>query len=136
MTTELSSFVKKLEGFNERAYDDYKQTSIGYGTRARKGETTISEAEAEARLADELKDSRAHVMEINKKYGYDFTENQIIALTSFAYNIGSLNELTKNGNRTKAKISEMMLAYNKAGGEVLEGLKNRRKAEQDLFNKS
>jgi len=135
LTTELSSFVKKLEGFNEQAYDDYKQTSIGYGTRARKGETTISEAEAEARLADELKDSRAHVMEINKKYGYDFTENQIIALTSFAYNIGSLNELTKNGNRTKAKISEMMLAYNKAGGETLEGLKNRRKAEQDLFNK-
>lgn len=129
----LTDFVKHFEGYNPKAYDDFKQMSIGYGTRARNGETSISKKEAESRLASELGKARSHVENLNKKYGYDFSPNQLDALTSFSYNVGSLNQLTENGKRDKATIARKILEYNKAGGKVLKGLANRRKAEHNLF---
>jgi GH24 family phage-related lysozyme (muramidase) len=129
----LTDFVKHFEGYNPKAYDDFKQMSIGYGTRARKGETSISKGEAESRLAAELGKARSHVENLNEKYGYDFSPNQLDALTSFSYNVGSLNQLTENGKRDKATIARKILEYNKAGGKVLKGLANRRKAEHNLF---
>lgn len=130
---DLTSFVKNFEGFNPKAFDDYKQTSIGYGTRAKAGETNISREDAELRLSQELSKSRQQVESLNSKHGYDFAPNELDALTSFTYNVGSLNQLTENGTRDKATIARKMLEYNKAGGEVLNGLVNRRRAEQNLF---
>jgi lysozyme len=127
--------VKPFEGFNEQAYGDYSQTRIGYGTRALEGETSITEQEAEQRLVKELKSHEDRVVKHAKKYGYKLTKNQISALTSFDYNTGSIAKLTANGTRSIDEISSMLLAYNKAGGKVLEGLKNRRQSEADLFNK-
>ena len=129
----LTDFVKHFEGYNPKAYGDFKQTSIGYGTRARKGETSISKEEAESRLSSELGKARSEVEALNKKHGYDFAPNQLDALTSFAYNVGSLNQLTENGKRDKETIAKKILEYNKAGGKVLPGLMNRRKAEHNLF---
>jgi GH24 family phage-related lysozyme (muramidase) len=129
----LTDFVKHFEGYNPKAYDDFKQMSIGYGTRARKGETSISKEEAERRLAAELGKARSHVEDLNKKYNYNFSPNQLDALTSFSYNVGSLNQLTENGKRDKNTIARKILEYNKAGGKVLKGLANRRKAEHNLF---
>ena len=54
-------------------------------------------------------------------------------MVSFAYNLGSIDQLTANGKRTKKEIAEKMLLYNKANNQVLEGLVRRRKAEQKLF---
>jgi GH24 family phage-related lysozyme (muramidase) len=133
MAKNLTDFVKHFEGYNPKTYDDFKQMSIGYGTRARKGETSISKEEAESRLADELGKARSHVENLNEKYGYNFSPNQLDALTSFSYNVGSLNQLTENGKRDKATIARKILEYNKAGGKVLKGLVNRRKAEHNLF---
>ena len=129
----LTDFVKHFEGYNPKAYDDFKQMSIGYGTRARKGETLISQEEAENRLASELGKARGEVEGLNKLHGYDFSPNQLDALTSFAYNVGSLDQLTEGGKRDKDTISRKILEYNKAGGKVLQGLVNRRKAEHNLF---
>lgn len=131
--TGLTSLVKQFEGWNPNAYDDYGQTSIGYGTRARKGEKSISKAEAEKRLGEELAKHQSRVDAIGKKHGYDWTPNERDALTSFDYNTGRLEQLTANGTRTKQEIAEKMLLYRKAGGEVLRGLERRRKAEQKLF---
>ena len=64
---------------------------------------------------------------------YHWNENEAGALTSFAYNIGSIDELTKEGTRSKETIAKKMLLYNKAGGRVLLGLKRRREAEHNLF---
>ena len=132
---DLVNMVKQFEGFNEQAYGDYSQMSIGYGTKATQGETSITEQEAEQRLVSELKSHEDRVVKIAKKYGYKFTKNQISALTSFDYNTGSIAMLTANGTRSIDEISNMLLAYNKAGGEVLGGLVKRRQKEQDLFNK-
>ena len=129
----LTDFVKHFEGYNPKTYDDFKQMSIGYGTRARKGETSISQEEAENRLASELGKARGEVEGLNKMHGYDFSPNQLDALTSFAYNVGSLDQLTEGGKRDKDTISRKILEYNKAGGKVLQGLVNRRKAEHNLF---
>lgn len=129
----LVGFVKEFEGFNPKAYGDFKQTSIGYGTRARKGETTISREEAEARLGEELSKARSHVEQVNKKHGYNFAPNELDALTSFAYNVGNINQLTAGGTRKRDEIARKMLEYNKAGGKPLRGLTRRRQAESTLF---
>ena len=54
---------------------------------------------------------------------------------SFAFNLGSINQLTANGKRSIQEISAKILAYNKAGGKALAGLTRRRKAEKVLFDK-
>ena len=135
VATNLTDFVKKFEGFSPKAFEDYKQTSIGYGTRAKKNETTISKEEADRRLADELADARKHVEKINQKYNYDFSPNELDALTSFAYNVGNIEELTNKGRRDRNMIASKMLEYNKAGGKPLKGLTRRRQAERNLFTK-
>lgn len=70
-------------------------------------------------------------MKYNSKYKWN--QNEIDALVSFAYNIGSIDALTANGTRSRATIAAKMLQYNKAGGKVLNGLTRRRKAERELF---
>lgn len=131
--SNLVGFVKEFEGFNPKAFGDYKQTSIGYGTRARPGETSISREEAEARLADELNKARSHVEQVNTKHGYNFAPHEMDALTSFAYNVGNVNQLTAGGTRKREEIAQKMLEYNKAGGKPLSGLTRRRQAESTLF---
>lgn len=132
---DLVSLVKQFEGFNPNAYGDYKQTSIGYGTRAKAGEKSISKEEAERRLANELALSRQRVAALNEKAGYNFTPHEIDALTSFDYNTGRLSQLTENGKRDRVTIAAKMLEYTKAGGKSLPGLVKRRQAEQQVFLK-
>lgn len=130
---DLVSLVKEFEGYNPNAYADYKQTSIGYGTRAKAGERSISKEEAERRLADELVKSRQRVESLNQKAGYNLAPHEIDALTSFDYNTGRLEQLTENGTRDRATIAAKMLEYRKAGGKVLPGLVKRREAERQVF---
>lgn len=130
---DLVSLVKSFEGFNPNAYGDFKQTSIGYGTRAKAGEKSISKEEAERRLANELALSRQRVAALNEKAGYNFTPHEIDALTSFDYNTGRLSQLTENGKRDRATIAAKMLEYTKAGGKSLPGLVKRRNAERQVF---
>ena len=80
---------------------------------------------------------------VNKKYGpnvdkfdktYKWNQNEFDALCSFAYNIGSIDELVSYGNLPKSAIPSVMLKYVYAGGSKLDGLVRRRKAEVKLFN--
>jgi len=129
----LVNFVKEEEKFIPKAYDDFKQISIGYGTRAKKGEKTITKEEASRRLAKELNTHAKRVKAHAKKYNYKLNQNQMNALISFDYNTGSISELTNNGTRSLSKIAEMMLFYWNAGGKKKEGLVKRRIKEQKLF---
>ncbi|KAG4102986.1 hypothetical protein H8356DRAFT_1359248 [Neocallimastix lanati (nom. inval.)] len=65
------------------------------------------------------------------------TQNEYDALHSFAYNIGSLNKLIDNDNRSKSEIFKSLLEYNNANinGKyvTLHGLVKRRAAEAALF---
>jgi GH24 family phage-related lysozyme (muramidase) len=129
----LVEMVKQFEGFNPAAYNDFKQTSIGYGTRAKPGEKAISKEEAERRLLSELADARKGVDRAVAAAGLSLNPNQIDALTSFNYNTGAVDTLLKGGARSQEEIAQAMLLYNKAGGKTLPGLQKRRATEAQLF---
>ena len=64
---------------------------------------------------------------------YHWNQNEFDALVSFCYNIGSIDQLTANGTRSRETIADKILEYNKAGGKELSGLTKIRKAELGLF---
>lgn len=101
------------------------------GKTIRRG-MVISQPTAEKWLKESLEEK--YLPKVMKyDHIYHWNENEAGAMVSFAYNIGSIDELTKNGTRSKATIAKKMLLYNKAGGRVLRGLTRRREAEQKLF---
>lgn len=134
--------VKKFEGLYLKAYrDEVGVWTIGYGiTNADKAITKVT-VKAGLKITEKTADNWLEKA-LNKKYlpkvmkynsKYKWNQNEIDALVSFAYNIGSIDMLTANGTRSRATIAAKMLQYNKAGGKVLNGLTRRRKAERELF---
>jgi GH24 family phage-related lysozyme (muramidase) len=130
---DLVSFIKSKEGLRLKAYEDHGQYSIGYGTKASGPDEVITEAEAERRLLAEIKKRKDYVVNFGKKHNYDWNEKQINALTSFAYNVGSLDQLTANGKRSNEEIARMMPQYNKASGKTIPALAQRRNEEVAMF---
>lgn len=134
--------VKEFEGLYLKAYkDEVGVWTIGYGiTNADKAITKVT-IKAGLKITEKTADNWLEKA-LNKKYlpkvmkynnKYKWNQNEIDALASFAYNIGSIDALTANGTRSRATIAAKMLQYNKAGGKVLNGLTRRRKAERALF---
>lgn len=138
-STNLKEFVKNKEGFTTTVVPDYGNNSIGYGTKATRNEISsgapISQAEAERRLDTELAYARGEVIAREKKYGYNWNENQRDALTSFAFNLGpgAIDQVTDKGSRDNTTIANKMILYDKAGGKRLPGLSTRREQEQQIF---
>lgn len=136
--------IKHFEGCRLEAYqDEVGVWTIGWGiTNADKSITgttikrglKISQATAEKWLEESL--NRKYLPKVMKyDTRYNWNQNEIDALTSFAYNIGSIDQLTANGSRSRATIAAKMLEYVKAGGVTYNGLVRRRKAERELFLK-
>lgn len=125
--------IKTFEGCKLTAYrDPVGVLTIGYGhTKGVKEGDKITKKKAEDFLREDLFNAERHVNGYLKKYR--FKQNEYDALVSFAFNIGSITQLTKNGKRSKGEIADKMLLYVKAGGKTLHGLVKRRKAERDLF---
>lgn len=134
MTTSQNGIelITKWEGLKLTAYKCPAGVwTIGYGhTKGVKKGDTITKAQAIEYLKSDLKTAEKNVTKFSK---YNWSQNEFDALVSFAYNIGSINQLTANGTRTKAVIADKMLLYRKAGGKVLKGLENRRREERALF---
>lgn len=138
------ALIKRFEGLRTKAYKDSSGVlTIGYGTtndvfnytKYRIDENSkITEEKAEQLLLLALRRFENHVNTFNSRFHYNFSQNQFDALVSFAYNIGSINELTDNGKRTKEQISDSITKYVKSGGKTLQGLVNRRLAEKELFD--
>lgn len=137
-----TTLVKELEGYKPNAYPDYKQYSIGYGSKATGPNEVIDQAEAERRLRSELQAAFEHVTRVQRQGNYNWNDDQIAALMSFTYNIGNIKQLTKDGTRPNDIIADMMLLYRnvtKKGPDgkpikvPLPGLVKRRKREAALF---
>ena len=138
------ALVKRWEGCDLTAYrDPVGVWTIGYGTtdadRSITGVTIkkglkISQETAESWLRKSLE---TKYLPLVLKYDdrYHWNQNQLDALVSFAYNIGSIDQLTADGTRTIKQISAHIPAYNKAGGKVLDGLTRRRREEKALFDR-
>ena len=136
------ALIKRFEGCSLRAYQDCVGVwTIGYGItsadRAITGRTIrkgmkISRETADAWLRKSLRQKYEPKV---TKYAdqYHWNQNQFDALVSFAYNIGSIDQLTANGKRTVKQVANAMLLYDHAGGRRVKGLTERRRAEQRLF---
>lgn len=131
----IKEYIKKTEKFAPKAFWDYKQYSIGYGTKANSKDEVIDEKEASLRFEKHLKELYSKVIAFGEKYKYNFTQNEADALTSFVYNggIGWLSQVTDNGKRNKEEIQKAMLLYVNADGKPLPGLIKRRQEEFNIF---
>lgn len=125
--------IKKYEGCRLDAYKCPAGVwTIGYGhTGDVKPDQRITQAQAEAIL---IADLEKFEKKVNIYYSmYRWTQNEFDALVSFAFNLGSIDQLTAGGTRSREVIAEKMLLYNKAAGKVLAGLTRRRQEERTLF---
>ena len=126
--------IKQYEGCRLTSYKCPAGVwTIGYGHTGSdvKEGLTITPVKAEQLLKADLAKFEKHVQNFDSKYHWN--QNEFDALVSFAFNVGSINQLTANKTRTKAQIAQAMLLYNKAAGKVLPGLTKRRQAERQLF---
>lgn len=132
-------FTKRWEGCKLTAYWDNAGGvwTVGYGATGRDiAEGTMwTQAQADADLRRRLavlgSEIATRVTGLNP--------NQFAALVDFAYNLG-FGALAKSdifshlAAGDKAAATAEMLLYVKAGGVVLAGLENRRRAEVEMFN--
>lgn len=136
--------IKQFEGCSLKAYKDpVGVITIRYGTTNVDSDLTgktitmntkISQKTAEKWLEKTVK--KKYAKKVDKWMSvYNFTQNEYDSLVSFAYNIGSIDQLTGNGTRDRKTIANKMLLYTKANGVELPGLVKRRKSEHDLFIK-
>lgn len=128
----LIALVASWEGKSNDPYQDL----VGVWTVCF-GETNVpmrrySDAECSEMLADSLDGYAKGVLEVTPGlYGHD---NQLIAATSLAYNIGQANYKRSTARKLwnagdLAGGCRALLRWNRAGGRVVRGLVNRRNAE-------
>ena len=94
-----------------------------------------SDAECKAMLSDRLADYAGPVLERNPELrGHD---SQLVAASSLAYNIGVANYRRSSVARLFSagrwkEACDAFLKWNRAGGRVVKGLDNRRRAERAI----
>ncbi len=130
--------VAKYEGCRLEAYKCPAGVwTIGYGHTAgvKQGDRLSSNDEAKRMLRDDLAKYGGYVNDCRRKGMLTFqpNQNQFDALTSFCYNCGNGNLQKLVSGRSASEVADKMLAYDKGGGKVLEGLKRRREEERSLF---
>lgn len=132
--------IKRFEGCRLIAYKPVaaeRYYTIGYGHYGKDvfAGMHITQAQADEYLKKDLAKYEAKVSLYDATYHW--TQSEFDALVSFAYNVGSIDQLTANGSRSKKQIADKMLSYvYGAGHRKLSGLVTRRKAEHTLFLKS
>ena len=131
------TLIRKYEGCRLTAYKCPAGVwTIGAGhTGSVDGKAICSGMKITSAKATELlaADCAKFEARVAKYTGYGWNQNEFDALVSFAFNVGSIAQLTANGKRSRAEIAAAMLRYNKAGGKVLAGLTKRRTEERELF---
>ena len=132
--TKAIAIIKKYEGCRLTAYKCPAGVyTIGYGhTKGVKKNDKITQEKAEEYLQADLVRFMKNIDKYDKTY--HFTNNEYCALLSFAFNLGSIDQLTAHGTRSKKTIASKMLLYVNCNGKPLRGLINRRRDEFNLFN--
>lgn len=134
---EGMALIKKFEGCKLSAYlCSANVWTIGYGTTYQilEGDKCTQE-DADAFLARDLRKFEKAVI---KNIDVPLEQNQFDALVSFTYNLGPRNlkesTLRKRINENNfADVPYQIRRWNRAAGEVLDGLVRRRSAEVLLW---
>ena len=131
------SLIKHFEGCGVEAYQDSVWIwTIGYGTiKGVKEGDQITQDEAEHLLQEEMPEYEGYINEMVK---VPLEQTQFDALCSWVFNLGPNNlkssTLLKVLNESRYdEVPEQIVRWNKAGGQVLQGLVKRRQAEADMF---
>jgi len=144
LNKEGYDLIKLFEGLRLKPYlCSAKVPTIAYGStfyennkKVLMSDPPITKQRAEELLQLSADRFARKVMNLVKK---PITQNQLNALTSFAYNLGSgalaSSTLLKkvNVNPNDVTIRNEFLRWNKANGVALKGLTNRRIKEADLY---
>ena len=135
--------IKRFESFRAAPYlCSAGVPTIGYGTTVYPNgiKVKLSDQKITQQLAETFLQHHVNVIEkdVSKLVKVTLTQNQFDALVSFAYNVGigafgdsTLLKLLNAGDINGA--SKQFERWNKAGGKIVDGLTNRRKAEKVLF---
>ena len=130
--------IKEFEGRRLVAYQDSVGVwTIGYGhTKDVWEDRLIIKSTADRLLAEDLAEFEKYV---DNLVDVPLTQNQFDALVAWTFNLGPTNLsestlLKKLNAGDYDSVPSEMKRWNKAGGEVLEGLIRRREAEAALFN--
>ncbi len=137
ISQEGISLIKKFEGCKLEAYKCSAGVwTIGYGhTEGVKEGDTCTQEEAEKLLRGDLFKFEEYVED---NVTVELDQSQFDALVAWTFNLGpgNLRESTmlkKLNNSDYASVPFEMRRWNKAGGQTLDGLIRRRKAESLLF---
>lgn len=132
------ALIKQFEGLRLDSYrDSVGVWTVGWGTtHGAEPDQHITEEQADAMLQTELQ----HVEGVlNAAITYqELKQNQFDACASFTYNVGAGN-FTKSTLHKKLNAGDIAGAaqefpkWDHAGNAVLQGLLNRRLAEQEMF---
>ena len=148
VSQECVDIVKRWEGFREKPYWDYKQYTVGYGTRVPDGKLDeynangISREEAEVLLFEHLNKHGAEVNKFIDKYNLNFTQGMFDALVSLCFNCGGSWLSSSESSTLKTAIVEgwtgtdLLFAFGQwstAGGETVPMLIKRRLAEARMY---
>lgn len=131
--TEGIALIKQFEGCRLTAYKCPAGVwTIGYGhTKEVTQGQKITQTQAEELLVADLAKYEQKVNKYNDRYKW--SQSEFDALVSFAYNVGSIDQLTAGGTRSRTVIADKMLEYVNKGSSFEAGLTRRRKAERALF---
>ena len=135
--------IKQFEGCKLQSYKCPRGIwTIGYGLTyypnyepVKEGET-ITQEQADRYLDQTIDKFTSKVLQLTLK---KLTENQRAALISFVYNVGITNFSTStllkkvNKDPRDPTIREEFLKWNKANGQLLQGLVSRRQLEANLY---
>ncbi len=132
-----TTLLKHFEGCETTAYQDSVGVwTIGYGhTKGVHKGMTITTSEADSMLLEELKEYESYV---ENMVTVELTQEQFDALTVWVYNLGPTNFknstlLKKLNSGDYSAVPTEIKRWNKAGGQVLQGLVKRREAEAAMF---
>lgn len=136
-SAEGIALIKKFEGLELDSYQCSANVwTLGYGhTQGVAEGDSCSEEEAEIILVNDLKEFETYV---NALVDVDLDQNQFDALVAWTFNLGPTNLRTStllkklNAGDYNDVPSEIK-RWNRAGGQVLDGLIRRREAEALLF---
>tara|TARA_R100000995_G_C3476780_1_gene121411 strand:+ start:90 stop:533 length:444 start_codon:yes stop_codon:yes gene_type:complete len=136
-SAEGIALIKKFEGLELDSYQCSANVwTLGYGhTQGVAEGDSCSEEEAEIILVNDLKEFETYV---NALVDVELDQNQFDALVAWTFNLGPTNLRTStllkklNAGDYNDVPSEIK-RWNRAGGQVLDGLIRRREAEALLF---
>ena len=130
------NLIKEFEGYKLKPYklpgEQYFTVGFGHYGQDVNPNKKYTKKEVEALLYADVQRFMTGVLRYDKLY--HFNQNELDALVSFAYNVGSIDGLTAKGSRSRKEIAYFMRKYVKgSNGQTLEGLVKRREKERELF---